>query len=57
MDDEVLSRHGNQKYTLDQIERRYPVSDGAEHSVSIGREDNIALSIHSPTEVRELEVN
>ena len=41
-------------YSLDEIEKRNPVSHWAQDGVSIRGEDNITLSVHRAAEVGEL---
>ena len=39
---------------LDEIKDGYAISDGTEHRVAVGREDEVALLVHGPAQVREL---
>ncbi len=40
---------------LDEIKDGYAISDGAEHRVAVGREDEVALLVQRPAQVRKLQ--
>jgi hypothetical protein len=40
---------------LDEIKDGYAISDGTEHRVAVGREDEVALLVQRPAQVRKLQ--
>ena len=39
--------------SLDQVKDRHSVADRRQHGIAIGREDDVSLTIHRPTQVVE----